>query len=162
MATLTVWKFSSAEGANDALLQLEEMQRQQLIDLQDGAVVSWPSSNKKPKTTQMRSTVATGALGGSFWGLLFGLIFFVPFLGLAIGAGIGALAGSLTDVGIDDDFISQVRDQVTPGTSALFLMTNSAVIEKVKANLTGEKPELIMTNLTDEQEQQLREAFEEE
>ena len=61
-------------------------------------------------------------MGGSFWGLLFGLIFFVPLLGAAIGAATGALAGSLTDVGIDDAFINKVRDQVTPGTSALFVL----------------------------------------
>ena len=62
----------------------------------------------------MNNLTGAGALGGSFWGLLFGLIFFVPLLGLAIGAGIGALTGSMSDVGIDDRFIKEVRDKVTP------------------------------------------------
>jgi len=41
----------------------------------DGAVVSWPPDEKKPKTRQLHSTTGAGALGGAFWGLLFGLIF---------------------------------------------------------------------------------------
>jgi hypothetical protein len=61
-----------------------------------------------------------------WWGLLFGLLFFVPLLGAALGAGFGALAGSLSDAGIDDEFIKSVREEVEPGTSALFLLTSDA------------------------------------
>ncbi len=95
-----------------------------------------------------------------FWGILFGLIFFVPLLGAAVGAATGALAGSLTDVGIDDGFINKVRDKVTPGTSALFLLTSDVVLDKVRDALAGHGPhELIFTNLTAEQEAALREVF---
>ena len=79
-------------------------------------------------------------MGGAFWGLLFGLIFFVPLLGAAIGAASGALSGSLRDVGIDDSFINRVRDRVTPGTSALFLMSSDAVVDKVKDAFAGANP----------------------
>jgi uncharacterized membrane protein len=67
MATLTAWKFDSAEGARNALTTLERLQREQLITLIDGAVVTWPSGAKKPKTEQMHNTAAAGALGGAFW-----------------------------------------------------------------------------------------------
>ena len=50
---------------------------------------------------------------------------------MAIGAAMGGLMGHFTDVGIDDDFINQVRCEVTEGTSALFLMTENATIDKV-------------------------------
>jgi len=95
--------------------------------------------------------------------MLFGLIFFVPLLGAAIGAGIGALTGSLTDVGIDDGFINSVKERVTPGTSALFLLSSDAVMDRIK----GEFPnmgnaELIASNLSAEQEDKLREVFAEE
>ena len=100
-----------------------------------------------------------GALGGGFWGLLFGLIFFVPLLGLAIGAAAGALFGSMADVGISESFIKEVRERVTPGTSALFLLSSNAVIDWVKAEFSAGDAELISTNLSDEQEAKLREAF---
>jgi uncharacterized membrane protein len=55
----------------------------------------------------------------------------MPFLGMAVGAGAGALGGSLTDDGIDNDFIASLQTRIQPGTSALFAMTNDAVIDKV-------------------------------
>ena len=162
MATLTVWKFDTPEGADVAESTVLSMAKQELIEVHDAATVSWPADKKKPKTRQLSSTTSGGALGGAFWGMLFGLIFLVPLLGAAIGAAAGALAGSMTDVGIDDDFIREVREKVTPGTSALFLLTSNAVVDKVKDAFAGQHAQLIRTNLSDEQEAKLREAFEEE
>ena len=105
MATLTVVKFPTANGADDALDTLHRLQNQELIRLHDAAVVTWPPERKKPQTHELHDTKKAGALGGAFWGFLFGLIFLVPFLGAAIGAGAGALMGSLRDVGISDAFI---------------------------------------------------------
>jgi uncharacterized membrane protein len=162
MATLTVWKFSTPDGADQAITTLESLAKQELIKLHDAATVSWPADKKKPKTRQLASTTGAGALGGAFWGLLFGLLFFIPLLGMAIGAAAGALGGSLADVGIDDDFIAAVRQKVTPGTSALFIMTSDAVLDKVKDAFAGVDAELIQTNLSNEDEARLREAFTEE
>src|SRR5918993_2503226 len=130
MATLSVLKFNDPGGADRVLLALQGMQERQLITLEDAAVVSWPQDRKKPKTRQLHSMGGAGALDGAFWGLLFGLIFFVPLFGMAIGAASGALGGSLADVGIDDDFIKQVREKVTPGTSALFALTSGATVDR--------------------------------
>lgn len=160
MATLTVWKFSTATGAEDAAETLSRLARENIIVIHDAASVTWEEGKKKPKTRQLHNLAGAGALGGAFWGMLFGLIFFVPLLGAAIGAATGALAGSLTDVGIDDGFINKVRDHVTPGTSALFVMTSEAVTDKVKGAFAGqETPELLFTNLSNEQEAALREVF---
>src|SRR5436305_13758865 len=133
MATLVVFKFPTAEGADTMLSTLEGLQKQQLIQIQDGAIVSWPAGANKPKTRQLSQAAATGvgALGGAFWGMLFGLLFFVPFFGMAVGAAMGALAGHFAHYGIDENFIKQVRDKVTEGTSALFLLTSGAVIDRV-------------------------------
>jgi uncharacterized membrane protein len=162
MATFTVWKFDTAGGADQVLDTLERLQKEELIKIQDAAIVTWPEGKKKPKTRQLNSLAGAGALGGAFWGLLFGLIFFIPVLGLAIGAAAGALGGSMTDVGIDDSFIKEVREKVTPGTSALFLMTSDAVQDKVYDALEGTRMELVHTNLSGEQESRLREAFAED
>jgi uncharacterized membrane protein len=160
MSTLTVWRFDTTDGAEQASAIVRDLARAEILVLEDAATVVWEPGRKKPRTHQLSSTTGAGALGGGFWGLLFGLIFFVPLLGAAIGAATGALAGSLTDVGIDDGFINRVRDQVTPGTSALFLMTSSAAVDRVhEAFADGPLAELIFTNLTPEQEAALREVF---
>ena len=131
MATLTVWKFHDAAGAEKLLEELEQMQNQELIKVLDGAVVTWPQDAKKPRTSQLSNMTGKGALGGAFWGLLFGLIFFMPLLGAAIGAAAGALGGSMADVGISKEFIEQVKAKVTPGTSALFLLAQDTVEDRV-------------------------------
>jgi uncharacterized membrane protein len=91
--------------------------------------------------------------------MLFGLLFLVPLLGAAIGAAAGALTGRLTDVGIDDTFIKRAREEITPGTSALFVLSSDAVVERVQAEFAGSRAELLFTNLTQQQEDTLREAF---
>ncbi|MFO7684427.1 MAG: DUF1269 domain-containing protein [Chloroflexota bacterium] len=159
MTTLTVWKFDDPMGAQDALNKLVELSKQHLIQINDAAVVSWEEGKKKPKTHNYGSTTGQGALSGAFWGMLFGLIFFVPFFGLAIGAAAGALTGKFADYGINDRFIKEVRDQVTEGTSALFLMTSGAVQDRVVEAFQGVSAELIQSNLTNEQEAQLMADF---
>lgn len=160
--TLTVLKFNDTTTADQVLGTLESLQKRELITVVDAAIVTWPEGKKKPKTRQLHNMAGVGALGGAFWGMLFGLLFFVPFLGLAIGAGMGALMGAFTDVGIDDNFIKQTREKVTPGTSALFLMTANAVVDRVVEELKQYQFEIIATNLSQEQEDQLRAAFGEE
>jgi uncharacterized membrane protein len=136
-STLTVWKFESPDGARGAVRTLDDMQKENLLTILDFATVSWEPGKKKPTTKQGSPTASAGALGGAFWGMLFGLIFLVPLLGAAVGAAAGALTGSMADVGIDDDFIKKVRKEVTPGTSALFLLSTGAVLDRVKAGFVS-------------------------
>jgi uncharacterized membrane protein len=161
MATLTAWKFSTVEGADRALAVLKSLQAQQIVSIQDGAIVRWDVGKKKPKTEQLVHLKSTGALSGAFWGMLFGLLFFIPFLGLAIGAAAGALTASFEDYGIDDNFIKSVQSQVTPGTSALFLLGDVTARDRVIQSLRDAdlSPELIASNLSAEQEAALRDAF---
>lgn len=159
MGTLSVWRFDSADGAERAVATLHELSTQRLITLLDAATVTWPPGAKRPRTRHLSDAAGAGALGGAFWGLLFGLLFFVPFLGAAIGAAAGALTGSLRDVGIDSEFVARVRDELTPGTSGLFVLSQDAVLDKVGAAFAGQDPHLLFTNLSDEQEKALREAF---
>ena len=159
MATVTVLKFETAEGADEALTIVQRLHRNHLIKLTDAAIVSWPAANKGPTTRQLNDLVKAGALTGLFWGMLFGLIFLTPLFGMAVGGALGALGGTFRDYGIDDDFIGQVRGAVTVGKSALFLMTSDAVIDRVAAAMKNLKFEIIATNLSAEQERKLREAF---
>jgi uncharacterized membrane protein len=160
MTTLTVWKFDTPSGATAASAKLQELVRDGVVVVHDAAIVSWEQAAEKPRTRQPVGATDSESLGGSFWGLLFGLIFLVPLLGAAIGAATGAVAGCLTDIGIDDAFINKVRDQITPGTSALFVLGSDQVIDTIEAAFAGHKPaELIFTNLSGEQEGALRWVF---
>lgn len=159
MANLTVWKFNTVDGAEQAMNKLVDLEKQQLIEITDAAIVYWPVGKKKPKTRQAMNLKALGALDGAFWGMLFGLLFFVPLFGMAVGALSGALSGHFADYGIDDDFIKEVRSQVTEGTSALFLLSQKATVDKVLDAFKGEEMELIQSNLSGEQEATLKARF---
>jgi uncharacterized membrane protein len=161
MATLVVFEFPTAQGADTMLSTLEGLQKQELIQIEDGAVVSWPAGTSKPTTKQLskRGATGVGALEGAFWGMLFGLLFFVPLFGLAVGATIGALMGHYANYGIDQQFIDQVRAKITPGTSALFLLSSQAVVDRVAGAVKGQQFEIIQTNLSKEQEDQLHADF---
>lgn len=159
MATLTVWKFDDPQGAENVENTLLDLQKQELINVIDAAVVSWPEGANKPKTRQLTNLAGMGALSGMFWGMLFGLIFLMPLLGAAIGAAAGALGGQMADVGIDDDFIESVKSKVTPGTSALFLMSGDAVLDRVREAFPPQHVELLQSNLSADKEAKLREVF---
>jgi uncharacterized membrane protein len=158
---MTVFKFDTADGAQKMLNLVMVLSSQELITLDDAAIVTWLQGNKRPKTKYLNDLTGAGALGGAFWGLLFGLIFFIPFFGMAVGAAMGALAGKFSDYGISKTFIKDVGEKVTEGTSALFLMASDVVIDRVSEAVRqkGWEFEIISTNLSKEQEQQLRLDF---
>ena len=152
-------KFPEADGADRMITKLEDLQKEALIEVVDASIVSWPEGKKKPRTRHLNNLAGFGALDGAFWGLLFSLIFFVPIFGMMVGAAAGALGGAFADYGIDDDFINDVREKVTEGTSALFLLSRGAVVDRIADAVKGMDFEIIATNLPKEQEEKLREAF---
>ena len=158
MATLSVWKFGTATGAADASRTLKDLHDRALINVHDAAIVSWDIDDRRPKTRNLDDS-SSAELGGAFWGFLFGLVFFVPLLGATVGLAAGALSASLRDVGIDDAFIGRIRESVTPGTSALFVMSSDAVTEAVRNAFANTDMELIETNLSKNDEDTLRTAF---
>lgn len=158
MGNLFVLTFKDEESADRTLKELDRLQKQELIVIDDAAVAVHPI-NGKVKIRQAKSLVGAGALGGAFWGMLFGLIFFIPFAGLAIGAAAGAMMGKMSDYGIDDKFIKQVSENVTPGTSALFLLSHDAQKEKVIEALKPFGGKLLQSSLSPAQETELKEAL---
>src|SRR5690625_7595223 len=91
--------------------------------------------------------------------MLVAFLFMVPLLGAVVGAAAGAISGALTDIGIDDNFIKEVRDSVQPGTSALFLLSSTEAPDRVAEQLQQFNPVLASTNLSRDQEAELRELF---
>lgn len=161
--TLTALTFATEDGADDALDAVKRLSTRNLIKLQDAAIVRWPARARRPRTSHLHDVSGAFAVPGALGGLLMGLIFSVPVVGLAAGAAIGAAGGrwmvSLADLGIDRAFIDGVRAKVTPGTSALFLLTSDATLEAVAEEFRGLAFDLVATNLSDDDEQRLRDAI---
>src|SRR5436190_13590074 len=131
MNALTAWTFPPPGGADTARERLQALADGRLVAIDDAAVVSWPAKRKKPKLRELGTLRGPGAMWGGFWGLVLGMIFLVPLAGLTFGAAAGAVIGSLVDVGIDDAFVKEVRAEVRPGTSALFVLSHGATVDAI-------------------------------
>lgn len=159
MATFTVWKFDEPDGASRAYRILQTAESDGLIKVIDRAVISWPVGAKRPTTKHAEEDLRRGTGWGAFWGLLFGALFFVPLLGAAAGAGIGAVSKAMADVGITREQMDTLRWQITQGTSALFVITDEADLDRVGERFQGMRWLLIDTDLTDVERGRLLETF---
>lgn len=158
MNDLLVIAFPSEQKAEEVRQKLFELQKEYLIELGD-AVVAVKHEDGKIKLNQIINTTAAGALSGTFWGLLVGTLFALPLVGAAIGAASGALGGSLTDFGINDDFMRDVAQAVPPGGAALFVLVKKITIDKVLADLQGVGGTVLRTSFDKTKEDAIRAAL---
>lgn len=160
MSELVVIAYEDKFKAEEIRLKFLKMQKEYLVDLED-AVVAIKGDDSKIKLSQMFDTTVYGATEGTFWGLLIGAVFLSPFFGAALGAASGAIAGALTDVGIDDDFMKELAETLSPGTSALFVLIRRATPDKVLEELRGTGGKILKSSLTHDKQEKLQEALSE-
>lgn len=158
MNKLIVVAYDSQFKAEEIRLDFLKMQKSYLVALEDAVVVE-KKQDGKIKLHQMYNLTAQGAVGGGFWGVLIGLIFMNPLLGLVVGAGAGAVTGALSDVGINDDFMKQLAEKLTPGTSALFVLVDADLTDKVLDELRGTGGTVLQSSLSHENEARLQAAL---
>jgi uncharacterized membrane protein len=130
-----------------------------LVTVLDQAVVSWPQDAGKPAVRHSHQDQWRGTGWGAFWGLLFGGLFFVPLLGAAAGAAIGGIGRTLHAVGLGEDQLHLLREQVTPGSSMLCVVTEDDSTGKVAERFHGVHSTLVATTLTETERSALLDAF---
>ena len=79
---------------------------------------------------QLRHGTAEGSAKGAFWGGVAGIFVLAPIAGAAVGGAVGGLVARLRR-GVNDDFVARVREQITPGTSALLVLSSDAKAELI-------------------------------
>jgi uncharacterized membrane protein len=161
MSSLVVVGFPTAAEAETVRRELVDIQREQLVSLEDAVVVE-RDDNGTVHLHQAVNLTAAGAVGGGFWGVLVGMLFLNPLLGGALGAGLGAVSGQFTDLGINDDFLREVGGTLPSGGAALCLLLREATPDRVVERLRAHAPhaKLLRTNLSHTDEDQLRELLE--
>lgn len=166
MADLICVAFDDPTTADRALTELTALQKEFLIELKDACVVVRSPDGDvhlHQAVPLVRKGAAYGGTSGALWGGLIGLLFLNPLAGMAIGAGVGAasgaLAGKLSDYGIPDDFIKDLGSKIQPNSSALFLLVQKVTADKVLPRMAEFKGHVLKTSLSDEREQNLREAL---
>ena len=158
MTTFTVWKFETPDGATHAAQVLKDAEADGLVKIDDHAVMTWPVGANKPETHHKHDDSKRGAAWGALWGVLGGALFAIPVAGAVAGVAIGALAKSTEGTGITKDDLARIREEVVEGTSALFLVTEDADLDKLGERFRFNTT-LITTNLTDAERDTLLETF---
>jgi uncharacterized membrane protein len=158
MPDLIAIGYDDTTTAIEAMDEVERLAADLLIQ-PDAVAAIVRNQEGKFRTVTNQHHVGGGATWGMFWGFFFGLLFFVPIFGLAIGAAFGALGGKIAKSTIDKEFQDQVRAQVQPGTSALFLIVEQMTTDKALDGLSKYGGTVLKTSLSKEDEAELQEAL---
>ena len=156
MSNLVAIGYDDLATAQQVVANIANAQKAHEIELDDLVIVERRGDGKVK--LHQPSMAGAGAAGGALWGGLIGLIFLMPLFGMAIGAASGAAAGALTDAGVDDKFMKELGEQLTPGSAAVIALVRRVTMDKV---LEGIKipGHVIQTSLDNEAEERLSEAL---
>jgi uncharacterized membrane protein len=155
MSNLVVVVFDNASEAERVLGTLRSAQRSDFLSLDDSAVVVKDNEGKIHVKNEMDRGVKIGAVGGGLLGLMLAGIFF-PVAGLLVGAVAGGLIGKSAGLGIDQEFVKEVGEELQPDTSAIFFIIRQANADVAVAALKPYKGKVLQTTLPSEAEQELR------
>jgi uncharacterized membrane protein len=157
--TLTVWVYDSPMGAAAGEVRLKDLRQRGAITVHDAVTVIWVFGAHQPRIGHLRHATSAAAVRGSVLGALVGALVLTPAVDAAAGSGIGGLAYRLRGTGIDQRFLAEVRSSLTPGSSALLVLSSDADLDAVRpvierglargdvrllhALLTGDAPEAL-------------------
>jgi uncharacterized membrane protein len=154
MSDLIVVAFEHFDDARSAMRELREIEDQNQIKFEDTAIVERMPDGKLQVRNELTGATETGAAVGAFVGAF--LMFFFPVVGLALGAAGGAAVGAMLKTGVEKSFVDEVKDKLSPGRSALFLVIKQGSADVLIAALEPFKGEVIQTNLEADTEEELR------
>jgi uncharacterized membrane protein len=125
----TAWRFAGTEGADGAVVKLKGLDAQDLIDVQDVAVVRWPLYAGEPSVSE--HVTEEGGM-------------------------VSSLMRKVRHETIDGSMIETVKTDLTPGTSAVVVLSSGAVVDEVARAFEGNAMELIRTDLSVPEQDRLR------
>ena len=156
MSNLIVITFDDPDEAEKVRKTIRSAQKQDLISLDDSAIVVKDEDGQVHVKNEMDRGVKIGIAGGGLLGLFIGFIFFAPIASVILGAVGGALVGASTDMGLQKKFIKEVSEAIKPNSSALFVIVRDSNPNAALAALKPYKGEVYHSSLDPEAEESLR------
>ena len=161
---LIIAAFQDENKADEALKSLKELDKQDVIDVINAAVLVKDQDGKASIKETGDPDAKRGALFGAVVGGLIGLLGGPA--GVVVGAAAGAAAGGVAahkiDLGFDDDYLKEVQESLPPGSSAIFALIEHEWVEKVVEALDAYEADIIQRTIKAEIAAQLSEADESE
>jgi len=159
LSNLIAVAYDDVPTARNVLNTLGELSTEHAIALEDAVIIERRAEDGKIKLHQTAKPAAIGAAGGALWGGLIGLLFLAPFVGMAVGAATGGAMGAASDVGVDDKFMKNLGEELTPGSAALIALVRESTPDKVLPRISPFGGKVMHTSLSDEAEGRLQEAL---
>ncbi len=159
MASLTVWRYGTPLGVDAAELRLKMLRERGALTVHDYVCLRWPVDADAPAVRHPRGGRRAAGVG-AFLGLVVGGLLAAPVAGVALGAAAGTAAARLREAGVDDDFLASVRESLSPGTSAMVVLSSDADFDQVRRMLARDQDvTLVAARVDDEVRARLEEAL---
>src|SRR5689334_19817256 len=121
---LVVAVFDDEQEAWDAVDTASTIAAQGKLGLHDACLVVRDGEGKVHKRETRDISTSKGGWYGGAWGLLGGAILGFPIAVAAAGAGIGAFMARRRDLGVSEDFETEVAHRLNPGTCAAVVLVD--------------------------------------
>ena len=158
MSHILVITFEDEDQAPKVLESLKSLQSSGNLNLDDASVIVKNADGKVHVKGMVEKGVKAGSIVGGAFGLLVGGLLF-PIAGLVLGAAGGALVGKTFETGVDKKFIQDVRDSLTPSTSAILFIVSSENIGLLIQALEPYSGKIYQSSFDSEAEEELRKAL---
>ena len=158
MANLLVITFDNMEDAGNLLGNIKQLQKDAQLQINDAAVIVKDTEGSVKVKNMADTGVKTGAVGGGIVGLIIASVFF-PIGGMLLGAAAGALIGKMAHLGVDQKFVKEVTDELTPGTSAIFIMASKVNPGPLRSALENYHGKVFQSTLDDDALEEVKKAL---
>ncbi len=158
MSNILVITFEDENQALAVLRSLKNLQNQDMLKLDDAAVIVKDKEGKVQIKNMTESNVKTGAAVGGLIGLAVGSILF-PIAGIALGAAGGAMVGKTLGDGVDKQFVKEVTEAIKPGNSAILFLVGHENAGMLIAALEPFNGKIYQSSFDSEIEEELRKAL---
>lgn len=160
MSTLIAMVFNGFNDAEKARLELQTMEKDELVDLEESVVLIRDKKGKIHFHHSQHFTLPT-LMSGGFVGALVGLIILNPVVALIggiTGTALGAVLGALKEIGIEESFMKELADEMRADSSSLFIVTRRGDPQKIMAALKPYKGKILCNALYHQDESKLKVA----
>ena len=160
-STLISVRFAEPLMAQEMLLAFARLVKQGAVEMEDAAMVT-KDEDGKIRLRQTRDVMpGQGAASGGWVGALVGIIGgpVGMIAGGALGAAAGGIFAKLRDVGINDDQMKDMGEQLGRGEAALFVLLNSYDVTAVAMEMRRFDGELFHSTAGDAIDQRFRDEL---
>jgi uncharacterized membrane protein len=154
--------YDDVQTAQNVVAVLGELSDERAIVLDDVVIAEHRADGRiklHVKLHERQRHIGRGTARGAVGGGLIGLLFLAPLLGVAIGGTVGGMSGAMSDLGIDEDFMRRLGEDLRPGGAVVFALASNSSRQKVLPRISPYGGRIIHSTLSPDADAQLRAAL---